>query len=265
MQLFRSKFSAREPRLPDGYRIYAVGDIHGCASLLQQTFDAIDRDLSPGSPLNVVEVYLGDYIDRGPDSRRVIDLLIARGRERRLVCLKGNHEAFALDALADWRNAAVWLRLGGLATLASYDIHVKFDYTDDELRLAIDDFSRTLPPEHLSFFRSLVPMFECGDYCFVHAGVNPRVPLGKQVEADLFSIRKDFLQARKKFEKYIVHGHTPVREPDILPNRINIDTGAYSTGRLTLLTLEADSKHLSVIEAEGQENGDIHAISRLAK
>lgn len=208
---------------------------------------------------------MGDYIDRGPNSRQVLDLLIARGRERRLACLKGNHEAFVLDALVDWRKTPIWMHLGGLATLRSYGIDLRFDCSDDELRLALDAFSRSLPPEHLSFLRSLIPSFECGDYCFVHAGINPRLPLGGQLETDLFSIRSEFLQSRKRFEKYIVHGHTPVREPDILPNRINIDTGAYSTGRLTLLTLEGDTKYVSAIETEGRNDADIQAVSRRAK
>uniref|UniRef100_Q07SP8 Metallophosphoesterase n=1 Tax=Rhodopseudomonas palustris (strain BisA53) TaxID=316055 RepID=Q07SP8_RHOP5 len=247
MRFFHSKSKLSNPRLPDGYRLYAVGDIHGCATLLQRAFDSIDEDLSRAGSLTVIEVYLGDYIDRGPDSRRVLDLLISRRKERQVVCIKGNHEAFALNALVDWRKAPTWLRFGGLATLRSYNIQLEFECSEDQIRLALDAFARIAPPEHLSFIHSLIPLFECGDYCFVHAGVNPRLPLSQQVETDLLSIRTSFLQARRQYEKYIVHGHTPVREPEVLPNRINIDTGAYSTGRLTLLTLEEDTKHLTSI------------------
>jgi serine/threonine protein phosphatase 1 len=226
------------PRLPDKVRIYAVGDVHGRADLLDQVLSRIDADLSAYPDCQPIQVFLGDYIDRGPSSRSVLDLLINRSRTHKIVCLKGNHETYVFEFL---RNPAIlsdWRQLGGLETLMSYGLKppVKADAAD-QLELA-KALSASLPKDHRQFLRSLAPSFTCGDFFFVHAGVKPGIPLAQQREADLLWIRDDFLLCEDNFGKVIVHGHTPVREPDIRPNRINIDTGAYATGRLSCLRIE---------------------------
>jgi serine/threonine protein phosphatase 1 len=230
----------RRPRLPDGRRIYAVGDIHGCADLLSNIFDRIDDDLKSRPAPEVVQVFLGDYIDRGPDSRQVIDLLIARQRENNVVFLKGNHEDCAIRFLHDPTALSQWKNIGGLNTVASYGITAE-RYVDPQLHHEIAvDLQVSMPASHLNFLHGLTLSFTCGDFFFAHAGVRPGIPLQEQSPRDLLWIRDDFLLYEEDFGKVVVHGHTPSDEPVIRPNRINIDTGAYATGRLTCLVLEGD-------------------------
>jgi serine/threonine protein phosphatase 1 len=229
-----------KPSLPDGIRIYAVSDVHGCADLLRRVFAAIDLHLSRAGPARALHVFLGDYIDRGPDSRETIDLLIERGRSHESIFLKGNHEAFLTEVMQDAARLDAWKDYGGFQTLMSYGItpSLKPDRAEgDEL---VRKLQNTMPFRHQQFFRSLRPSFVCGDFFFVHAGVKPGVPLRRQREEDLLWIRDEFLQSEQDFGKFIVHGHTPVAKPDIRRNRINIDTGAYATGTLTLLTIQGD-------------------------
>ena len=230
----------KKPRIPDGIRIYAVGDIHGRVDLLDQLLKRIDADLS-ANPISVgIEVYLGDYIDRGPASREVVDRLVERNRTFRAVFLKGNHETYLTNFAANPPILADWRRLGGAETLISYGIAPPVNASVEvQARLAAT-FDQALPASHRRFLSNLKLSFTCGDFFFVHAGVRPGVPLAKQREEDLLWIRQDFLLCEDEFSKIIVHGHTPVSEPDIRPNRINIDTGAYATGRLTCLKLEDD-------------------------
>jgi serine/threonine protein phosphatase 1 len=236
----RSKGKAK-PRLPDGVRIYAMGDIHGRADLLNQMFTVIDADLARSRPKHPIEVFLGDYIDRGPDSRRTLDLLIERSRKHQSVFLKGNHEAFLLEVLRDPSKLQDWRQYGGLQTLISYGLKPSLNPDPAERIELMQRMAAALPETHKQFLQRLKPKFTCGDFFFVHAGVRPGIPLAEQQEADLLWIRDEFLQSEENFGKYIVHGHTPVREPDIRPNRINIDTGAHATGNLTLLSIEGSS------------------------
>lgn len=227
-------------RIPGGLRIYAVGDVHGCANLLDEVLSAIDADLAKYPVIRPIEIFLGDYVDRGPSSRTVIDLLIARSRTHETRCLKGNHEILFLDFLKKPVILAQWRSLGGLETLMSYGLsssHVGDPAVQTKLAT---DLKRVLPDSHHKFLTNLLPSFACGDYFFAHAGVRPGVPLAQQHERDLLWIREEFLSYQGEFGKVIVHGHTPVSEPEIKPNRINIDTGAYATGRLTCLVLEGD-------------------------
>ncbi|HLN09425.1 MAG TPA: metallophosphoesterase family protein [Xanthobacteraceae bacterium] len=228
-----------EARVPDGIRVYAVGDVHGRADLLDQVFERIDADLAAVPAPQAIQVMLGDYIDRGPSSRAVLDRLIARGRGRHLVCLKGNHEIFVADFLADPALLEEWRRFGGLETLMSYGLTPSMKGGAAEQASLAAALEQALPAEHREFLVALSPSFACGDFFFVHAGVRPRVPLERQAEHDLLWIREDFLLHEDEFEKVVVHGHTPVEQPDIRPNRINIDTGAFATGRLTCLRIEA--------------------------
>jgi serine/threonine protein phosphatase 1 len=241
LKLSRTKAEIRKPRLPDGIRIYAISDIHGCADLLRQMFTVIDRDLTTIGSMRAIHVFLGDYIDRGPDSRRTIDLLVERGRKHESVFLKGNHEAFLFDVLRDPSRLQDWRQYGGLQTLASYGLRPSLNPDAAEQAELIGQFALTIPPHQRHFFDNLRLRFVCGDFFFVHAGIRPGVALAKQQEQDLLWIREDFLVSEQRFGKYIVHGHTPVRAPDIRPNRVNIDTGAYATGNLTLLTIQGDS------------------------
>jgi serine/threonine protein phosphatase 1 len=229
----------RLPRLPDRVRIYAVGDVHGRADLLDQVLSRIDADLAAYPDCRPRQVFLGDYIDRGPSSRAVIDRLIKRARTHEIVCLKGNHETYVLEFLRNPAILADWRRLGGLETLMSYGLKpsMKADVTE-QLELA-KALAASLPKHHRQFLRNLSNSFSCGDFFFVHAGVKPGIPLEQQREEDLLWIRDDFLLCEHGFGKIVVHGHTPVLEPDMRPNRINIDTGAYATGRLTCLIIES--------------------------
>jgi serine/threonine protein phosphatase 1 len=240
MIAFRSSTTRKKPRVPDGIRIYAVGDIHGRADLLDGVLERIDADLATNPFSLGIEVYLGDYIDRGPASREVIDRLVARNRTYRAVFLKGNHETFLTGFTINPPLLEEWQRLGGFETLMSYGIAPQINTNADAQATLAAAFDQALPDSHRQFLGHLKSSFTCGDFFFVHAGVRPGIPLPKQREEDLLWIRRDFLLCEEEFSKIIVHGHTPVAEPDIRPNRINIDTGAYATGRLTCLKLEED-------------------------
>jgi serine/threonine protein phosphatase 1 len=232
------KRARKGPRLPPGMRIYAVGDIHGRADLVSDLFTRIDAHHAAHPIRKPVQLFLGDYIDRGPDSREVLDLLVARARSTPAVFLKGNHEKYFIDFLSDPSVLDHWQRLGGLETLLSYGLIPSINPTaamQTQLSAALD---RKLPESHREFFRNLQLSFTCGDFFFVHAGVRPGIPLSKQREEDLLWIRYDFLLHEERHEKVIVHGHTPVTRPEVHTNRINIDTGAYATGQLTCLVLE---------------------------
>jgi serine/threonine protein phosphatase 1 len=241
LRLLRSRKRVKKPELPDGIRIYAFGDIHGRADLLEQMLTVIDVDLARSPVKRPIEVYLGDYIDRGPHSSATLDLLIERSRNRETVFLKGNHEAYFLEVLSDPTKLEDWRQFGGLQTLISYGLRPSLNPDKAEQVKLIKTLAESLPERHLKFLESLKPSFACGDFFFVHAGVRPGIPLNEQHESDLLWIRNEFLDSNEKFGKFIVHGHTPVAEPDIRPNRINIDTGAYATGKLTLLTIQGSS------------------------
>jgi serine/threonine protein phosphatase 1 len=232
--------NAETPRIPRGVRVYAVGDIHGRADLLKHTFSRIDLDTLERRVTRPIEVYLGDYIDRGPDSRDVLEQLIARSKSREIVCLKGNHETFPLQFAADPGSLRDWAQMGGLDTLISYGLRPPVHPDAEESGALATAFGTALPSSHRRFLTQLVSHLTCGDFFFVHAGVRPGIPLRAQQEADLLWIREDFLQSEDDHGKIIVHGHTPVLEPEFWPNRINIDTGAYATGRLTCLIIEGD-------------------------
>lgn len=228
----------RAASTPADMRIYAVGDIHGRADLLIETFARIDDDLRRRPIAHSVEIYLGDYIDRGPDSRTVIDLLAVRLVRNRAVCLRGNHESLLEGFLqAPVRNLRPWLQLGGLQTVASYGVELRPHAIDEQIDLH-RRFLRAFPRTHQLFLQCLRNHFCCGDFLFVHAGIRPSIPLGQQDPHDLLWIRHEFLNSEQDHGQFIVHGHTPVPHPDIRPNRINIDTGAWRTGTLTCIAIE---------------------------
>ncbi len=224
--------------LPRGIRIYAVGDIHGRADLLRILLLEIIADLGRDPVHSPIIVFLGDYLDRGPRSSEVINLILAAQRQLVTVCLSGNHELYALRFLRDPSTGPSWFDVGGRETLASYGVSVPWRPTSRALEEASNAFATALPYEHFRFLATLGLTVNFGDYLFVHAGVQPQLPLAEQGQATLTLIREPFLEHLEDFGRIIIHGHTPVAAPDIRSNRINIDTGAYMTGRLTCLVLE---------------------------
>ncbi|MEH2514872.1 serine/threonine protein phosphatase 1 [Bradyrhizobium sp. AZCC 1610] len=224
---------------PTDTRIYAVGDIHGRADLLSEITARIDDDIRRRPIAHTVEVYLGDYIDRGPHSRTVIDLLAVRLVANRAVCLRGNHEAVMEGFLQDPAILQYWLPLGGMQTLASYGIELHDETeTASDLRLRFLD---AFPRAHELFMQCLHNQFSCGDFLFVHAGIRPEIPIAQQDVNDLIWIRNEFLDSTRSHERFVVHGHTPVPHPEIRPNRINIDTCAWRTGTLTCIAIEGST------------------------
>jgi serine/threonine protein phosphatase 1 len=235
------KSLGRPPRVPDYVRIYAIGDIHGRADLLQSLLVEIERDMRRRPVIRPIQVFLGDYIDRGPASSTVLTLLAdwqMRGHEP--IFLKGNHEQFLLSFLQTGEGLEAWECNGGLATLVSYGVLPLRELAPTDKRAIHEALQRKMPRDHRCFLRALKTAFCCGDFFFVHAGVRPGIALEDQDEDDMLWIRDEFLTSDDDFGKMIVHGHTPVLMPKPRGNRIDIDTAAYATGKLTCLCLEAD-------------------------
>lgn len=229
---------------PAGTRVYAIGDIHGRSDLLAQMHELIASDIAARPVERCVVVYLGDYVDRGEQSRDVIDLLLDRpvdGAES--VYLLGNHEDFLLTFLNDASVADLWLKNGGDATMFSYGVgYPPSSDRDERFRLMRDAFEQKLPARHLEFLQSLSLSHVEGDYAFVHAGIKPGRPLDQQVAADVLWIRGEFLDSRADHGHCVVHGHTISDDIDLHHNRIGIDTGAYYSGKLTCLVLEGGER-----------------------
>jgi serine/threonine protein phosphatase 1 len=240
------KVRGRRPALMPGTRIYAIGDIHGRIDLLNHLLALIAEDIALRPTERPLYVFLGDYIDRGSSSRETIDKLIEHRAMNESVFLKGNHELIAIKCLSDPDLFNQWMRLGGMETLISYGVAPETISSGRKIAELQSAFHDALPTAHVLFFRDLQSSFACGDFFFAHAGVRPNVELSRQKESDLLWIRKEFLSSNEDFGKIIVHGHTPTLEVEVGPNRINIDTGAYATGRLTCLVI--DDSSLSVID-----------------
>jgi serine/threonine protein phosphatase 1 len=229
--------SSPYPPAPPGRVIYAVGDIHGRSDLLDDVFERIDEDHAHERVLQRMEVYLGDYVDRGPDSAGVIARLIARFARHRVVPLRGNHEQMLLDFLDERMDFEQWTLLGGLATLRSYGCETNASFPEPAAALRAEMRLR-FPREHLQFLARTHSYAWLGHYLFVHAGIRPKVPMHQQSTAELLTIRQRFLQSEVDHGFVVVHGHTPVADPDFRANRINIDTGAYATNRLSCLKID---------------------------
>jgi len=230
----------RLPRLPEGVRIYAIGDVHGRADLLERLLTRIDAHIARHPIVRPIQLMIGDYIDRGPSSREVLDLLTKWTWLREMILLRGNHDTFVREFLQQPATLREWSRIGGLETLMSYGVRPSINADAAAQREIARAFDAALPMAHRMFLNNLISSFSCGGYFFAHAGVRPGVPLREQRDDDLLWIRDDFLLHEDDFGKIVVHGHTPVGEIDIRPNRINIDTGAYVTGRLSCLVMEGD-------------------------
>ena len=224
-------------------RIYAIGDVHGRDDLLAERHVRIRADLAARPVDEPVVVHLGDYIDRGPRSRAVIERLMAMDDfPARCICLYGNHEDEMLGFLKDpeyWSRA--WFSYGGLETMANYGISAD-QVQRSSVHLVRDWLESLVPPGHLDFMRRLPRFARFGDYLFVHAGIRPGIPFDRQEERDLIWIREPFLESDADFGFVVVHGHTPNHHVVIRRNRIGIDTLAFQTGNLTCLVLEGDKR-----------------------
>lgn len=244
----RRKTPLVAPPTTGGRLVYAVGDVHGRLDVLEQLIQIIVGDVRSLEPRRQpMLVFLGDYVDRGPESAGVVDRLLRLKSKPafEVRTLKGNHEEALLQFLGDPNFGQTWAEHGGLATISSYGVQPPLGRLDPELwARARDAFDEALPAKHRAFYESLELTVEVGDYLFVHAGVRPGVAIADQAERDLLWIRSEFLQAPGPFGKVVVHGHTPMEEPQILPHRMGIDTGAYATGVLTAVRLQGEDQRL---------------------
>lgn len=222
--------------LKPGHRVYAIGDIHGCVKPLKKLLKAIAADLE-GHDGKSTLVFLGDYIDRGPDSAGVVERLLSDDLPgTRQHFLLGNHEMALLDALEG--KALGWLAYGGIQTLESYGVSKRELFASPSVKKLI---ARHVPETHLDFFRSLRTHKKIGDYLFVHAGIRPGVALADQKARDLVWIREEFLKSKADHGLTVVHGHTISDKPQHKKNRIGIDTGCYAGGKLSAVRLEGSA------------------------
>lgn len=233
----RSVIREDAPIPNDNTRLYAIGDIHGRLDLLERAIAAIARDVDEHGS-NALTVTLGDYIDRGPASCDVIGRLAENPFPTPYVALKGNHEAMLEMFLTDPAMGTQWRTQGGEETLQSYGVAVRRLMMGVSNKAAAEQLRAALPARHIQFLRSLKTSHRHGRYFLCHAGVRPGVPLEAQSDDDLLWIRDTFLSSTQDFGRIVVHGHTPRTAPEVLPNRINIDTGAFASGRLTCVVLE---------------------------
>ncbi len=231
------------PAIPEGERVYAVGDVHGCDDLLGQLLALIAQDDAARGPARTTLIFLGDLVDRGPASAAVIERLRQlAGTRPDTRFLLGNHEEVFLESLKGEPKALrMFCRIGGRETIMSYGIDAadydRMDY--EELHAAM---GQRIPIAHQEFLTQFEDLIVIGDYVFVHAGIRPGTDLSNQRSADLRWIRNPFLNHERPLEKMVVHGHTISQDLDIQPHRIGVDTGAYETGRLTALGLEGTSR-----------------------
>ena len=246
----------RRPSVPDGERYYVIGDIHGRCDLLDQLIEAIERDDAASGAADSTVILLGDLIDRGPESARVVETARKWGKRRRVHCIAGNHEEMFLESFTDREMLRHFLKHGGRETVLSYGIKRKRynELTMKELQVELNDL---VPKKHSKFLERMENMVVAGDYVFVHAGINPKRAIDDQKQSDLRWIRERFLKHDEPFSHVIVHGHTIFEEIDHTDHRIGIDTGAFRTGNLTALVLEGDTRR--VIQAR-DVNGDMTTV-----
>lgn len=226
-------------RVPDGRRVYAVGDIHGRLDLLDDLLARIAADDSGRGPARTEIVFLGDLVDRGPDSRGVVERLLAlsKGPVPTRFLLGNHEEVFLLALTGNLKALRFFNRIGGRATILSYGFSEE-EYRSLDYEALSAKLIERVPAEHVAFLSAFENMIEIGDYLFVHAGVRPGVDFAAQTTSDLRWIREDFLRCRDPFGKLVIHGHTITPTVDIQPNRIGIDTGAFESNCLTAIGLE---------------------------
>lgn len=235
--------TSKTPAGPEGYRAYAVGDVHGRADLLEPLLERIADDNRARGAAQTYIIFLGDLIDRGPDSARVLEQLRCYAPEGMTpIFLAGNHEEVMLRALdGDGEMLRQWLWFGGSECVRSYGLEpaVLEGLEPDQ---AVERLKTIVPQEHGDFVAGFADTFRFGDYLFVHAGIRPGVPLAEQGERDLRWIREPFLSDRRDHGFVVVHGHTIVDKVVERRNRIGLDTGAYRTGVLTAMGVEAEER-----------------------
>ncbi|MEJ0023478.1 MAG: metallophosphoesterase family protein [Alphaproteobacteria bacterium] len=230
----------RAPSAPPGRCLYAIGDVHGRADLLDALLNKIAAAARRGEQATLI--FLGDYVDRGPQSRQVIDrVLRLRDHEHDVRFLRGNHEAALLDFLINPEGGRTWMALGGAETLYSYGVSPPGrGASAEEMKAASRAFNAALPPSHFEFLQRLETFIRLGDYLFVHAGLRPGRSLDEQSEDDMLEIRDTFLKSKARWPYVVVHGHSPVSEAKSAGGRIALDTGAYATGKLSAVRLEGE-------------------------
>jgi serine/threonine protein phosphatase 1 len=265
-KLLRPGASRPLSAIPAGHRVYAVGDIHGRADLFARLIKAIDVDdrrrnalLGPhGTPPETTVILLGDLIDRGPDSRGVVDLAARWGEQRNVRVLMGNHEEMFLKSLDNVEVLRQFLRFGGRETVLSFDVDHKVyaEATYEEVQAMMH---KHIPPEMIDYIRGFENSIHIGDYLFVHAGIRPGTALDTQTVEDLRWIREPFLSHPHDLGAVIVHGHTITTDPVVRDNRLGIDTGAYQSGRLSAVMLEGEERW--AIQAEGEDGAQDITVS----
>lgn len=255
-RLFRKTEAPRPPAaLPPGERVYAIGDIHGNLDLLQELVRNIDADNAARGAARTTIIFLGDLVDRGPDSAGVVEAAMALANSDapgspKVRFLKGNHEeVFERAASGDEKALRHFIRMGGRETILSYPI-AEADYNHLDVAELKERLLTLIPRTHVDFIARFEDSIVIGDYAFVHAGVRPGVPMNEQRKGDLRWIREGFVNDNSAHEKMIVHGHTIFEDVDIQPNRIGVDTGAYRTGKLSALGLEGTE--CWVLQATGE-------------
>lgn len=227
---------------PEGLRLYAIGDVHGRADLLTRMHGLIRADLADNPVHDWRIIHLGDYVDRGPASKEVLNFLIeAREKDERNLVLAGNHDVSFLDFLALAEPDGVFANNGGRETALSYGVEIDFrdPQSVDEGYVAL---SGAVPQAHVEFIRHMPRALAFGDFFFCHAGIRPGVPLDRQDPEDLIWIRRAFLDWKEPFEKVVIHGHTPLETIEVRPNRVDVDTFAWRSGRLSAIVIEGAAK-----------------------
>lgn len=227
-------------RVPDGMRVYAIGDIHGRDDLLNDLLAKIEADDRARGPADTHIIFLGDLMDRGPGSAAVIETAMAlKASGKNVRFLMGNHEEVFVSACrkCDPKVTRFFLRIGGEATLLSYPI-TRAEYISLDMEQLTERLATLVPQAHIEFIESFEDQIILGDYAFVHAGIRPGVPLSEQKPSDMRWIREEFVGQRGDLEKVIVYGHTIYEDVEERGSRIGIDTGAYDSGKLTALALE---------------------------
>lgn len=234
-------------RLPDGMRIYAIGDVHGYVEPLQRMHELIEDDLATRPADDWRIVHVGDYVDRGPDAKGVIDFLLARvSSDPRVIALRGNHDQGLLDFLQAPDPLGLFATNGGAATARSYGTELDFS-SDAAFRRSARIFAAAVPAMHTRFLAQRPYSATFGDYFFCHAGVEPGVPLADQKPRMLMWIRDYFLDWTGLYEKIVVHGHTPAPDVEMRANRINVDTGIFVYGQLSAVMLEGNEQTVMTV------------------
>ncbi|QPC94636.1 metallophosphoesterase [Mesorhizobium sp. INR15] len=243
---------------PEGVRLYAIGDVHGRLDLLAAMHSQIMAEIERDQPFDWRVIHLGDYVDRGPDSKGVIDFLIeARKRDPRHLMLAGNHDIGFLDFLKTPAPDGLFVRFGGIQTAQSYGVAITegasawFGKAEAAVRKGHTALVEAVPRSHVAFLRSLPFSLTLGDFFFCHAGIKPGVALERQSMQDLIWIRDVFHNHPGLFPKIIVHGHTPVAEAEVMANRVNVDTLAWQSGILTALVVDGSDKRILTMTGKG--------------